>query len=150
MPREKVSTQHGALPFALRGGELFVLLITTRESGRWLIPKGWPEKGLAPHEVAAHEAFEEAGMVGIVGQHPVGSFEYLKRMDAKTTKRCRVMVFPLQVEQELDEWPEKHERTREWVRPAVAAERINEPELAALILAFAKPPIAAAGRSRRA
>jgi 8-oxo-dGTP pyrophosphatase MutT (NUDIX family) len=150
MAKEKVSTQHAALPFVLRDGELWVLLITSRDTGRWLIPKGWPEKGLAPHEVAAHEAFEEAGLVGKVGKSPVGSFEYMKRLDAKTARRCRVMVFPLEVEQELADWPEKHERSREWVLPAEAADRIGEPELASLIRGFAAPLRSLRAAARRA
>ena len=148
MAKDKVFTQYGALPFVWRDGVLRVLLITTRETGRWLIPKGWPEKGMAPHELAAHEAFEEAGITGKVAKQPVGSFEYLKRLDGKAAKRCRIMVFPLEVSLELDRWPEMGERRREWLRPAEAAERIEDPQLASLILAFAEPQ--QAGRRRRA
>jgi 8-oxo-dGTP pyrophosphatase MutT (NUDIX family) len=146
MARDRGTVQHGALPFAVREGELRILLITSRDTGRWLIPKGWPEKGMTPYELAAHEAFEEAGLVGTVAKHPIGSFEYLKRLGSKLSKRCRVMVFPLEVEQELKDWPESHERRREWVAPDEAARRIDEPELAALILDFAKPSSA---RSRK-
>ena len=149
MARDKITTQYGALPFVLRGGELLVLLITSRDTGRWLIPKGWPEKGMAPHELAAHEAFEEAGVTGKVARQPVGSFEYLKRFEGKSAKRCRVMVFPLEVAEELEDWPERAERRREWLRPAEAAQRIEEPQLASLILSFAEPqPSARPGRRR--
>jgi len=124
------------------------LLITSRDTGRWLIPKGWPEKGMQPHELAAHEASEEAGVTGKVSRQPVGSFEYLKRFDSKVAKRCRVMVFALEVAQELADWPESAERRREWVLPAEAAERIDEPQLASLVLSFAEPQPSA--RRRRA
>jgi 8-oxo-dGTP pyrophosphatase MutT (NUDIX family) len=139
MAKDKITTQYGALPFAWRDGELQVLLITTRDTGRWLVPKGWPEKGMAPHQLAAHEAFEEAGITGKVSKHPVGSFEYLKRLEGRSAKRCRVMVFSLEVAEELADWPERDERRRQWMSPAEAAERIGEPELAGLILSFAEP-----------
>ena len=139
MARDKTATQYAALPFAMREGELRVLLITTRDTGRWLIPKGWPEEDMAPHELAAHEAFEEAGVTGKVSKHPLGGFEYLKRLGAKGTKRCRVIVFSLEVTEELADWPERFERRREWLRPADAARRIEEAQLASLILDFAQP-----------
>jgi 8-oxo-dGTP pyrophosphatase MutT (NUDIX family) len=139
MAKDKISTQYGALPFTWKDGELRVLLITTRDTGRWLIPKGWPEKGMAPHALAAHEAFEEAGITGKISKEPLGGFEYLKRLDGKSAKRCRVMVFALEVSMELDHWPEQAERRRQWVSPAEAAERVEEPQLASLILSFAQP-----------
>ena len=139
MAKDKIYTQYGALPFAWRDGELRVLLITTRETGRWLIPKGWPEKDMAPHELAAHEALEEAGITGRISKQPIGSFDYLKRFEGKAAKRCRIVVFGLEVSSELEHWPEKAERQREWLRPAEAAERIEHPQLADLILAFAQP-----------
>ena len=148
MAKDKISTQYGALPFRLKDGELRVLLITSRDTGRWLIPKGWPEKGMEPHQLAAHEAFEEAGITGKVSRQPVGSFEYLKRFDGKAAKRCRVMVFALEVAEELAEWPERGQRRRQWVPAAEAAERIDEPQLASLILSFAEPQPSA--RRRRA
>ena len=139
MAKDKIYTQYGALPFTRQNGVLRVMLITTRETRSWLIPKGWPEKGMAPHELAAHEAFEEAGITGSVSTQPMGSFDYLKRIEGKPPKRCRIVVFGLEVATELDHWPEKSERRREWLLPAEAAERIEHPQLASLILAFAEP-----------
>ena len=150
MAKDKITTQYGALPFAWRGGELRVLLITSRDTGRWLIPKGWPEKGMAPHELAAHEAFEEAGITGKVSNQPIGSFEYLKRLDGKSAKRCRVMVFPLEVVEELGDWPERAQRRREWLSPAEAAQRIDEPQLASLIHGFGEPQQSSRTGRRRA
>lgn len=148
MAKDRIFTQYGALPFLWRDGELRVLLITTRDTGRWLIPKGWPEKGMEPHQLAAHEAFEEAGITGKVSRQPVGSFQYLKRFEGKSAKRCRVMVFSLHVAEEFADWPERTQRRREWVLPAEAAERIDELQLASLILSFAEPQPSA--RRRRA
>jgi 8-oxo-dGTP pyrophosphatase MutT (NUDIX family) len=147
MRKDKISTQYGALPYVIRGGELSVLLITTRDGGRWLLPKGWPEKDMAPHELAALEAFEEAGMLGTIAQHPIGSFVHMKRIESGI-RPCRVVVFPLQVEQQLDEWPEMQQRSRKWLSPAEAASRVREPDLAGLILAFAHP--ATSSRAHRA
>jgi ADP-ribose pyrophosphatase YjhB (NUDIX family) len=38
-----------------------VLLVTSRETGRWIIPKGGPIKGFKPAKTAAREAYEDAG-----------------------------------------------------------------------------------------
>lgn len=134
-PREP-RLQFGALPFRLREGELQVLLITSRETQRWIIPKGWPEKRMAPHEVAAMEALQEAGVRGRVEQDPVASFGYDKRLPSGRLVPCRVIMFLLRVEEELDEWRERRERERLWLTPAAAAERVQEQELAIFLRSF--------------
>ncbi len=126
MPLKKSALQFSALPFRLQDGILSVLLITSRETGRWVIPKGWPEKDLTPAEVAAHEAYEEAGLKGRVAGQPVASFDYQKRLDNGKRRLCTVLVFPLEVEEELAAWPEQHQRRRQWVAPAEAAGRVAE------------------------
>ena len=98
-----------------------MLLITSRETRRWVIPKGWAEKGVAPHEQAAREAFEEAGLQGEIGTQPIGSYRYLKRLQNGQTVPCRVDVFPLSVDHRLDDWPEKGQREASWLTPAEAA-----------------------------
>ena len=114
-----------------------VLLITSRETRRWVVPKGWPMKKKTPSEAAAQEAWEEAGVRGRIEAQALGSFHYLKRLKRDRTQLCVVDVYPLAVEQELSDWPESHERERVWLTPAEAASRVDEPELAALIEAFA-------------
>lgn len=130
--------QFAALPWRTdaRGG-VEILLITSRETKRWVIPKGWPMKDRAAHEAAAQEAFEEAGVRGDITSAPLGMFRYVKRLKGDKTQLCAVDVFPLQVTESLDAWPEREEREREWVTPEEASRRVDEPELTALIEAFA-------------
>lgn len=99
--------QFAALPYTVRDGQLLVMLVTSRETGRWVIPKGWPEKNMAGRDITALEAFEEAGLKGEVARKPLAAFVYSKRMSETKRRRCRVEVFLLAIHQELDEWPEK-------------------------------------------
>src|SRR5437868_8722745 len=88
--------QYGALPYRLRGiSRPQVMLITSRETGRWVIPKGWPQKRRKPYRAAAREAREEAGIVGTVGREPIGSYSYRKRLKSGNVVACEVRVFPL-------------------------------------------------------
>ncbi|MFD1704184.1 NUDIX hydrolase [Methylopila henanensis] len=132
---KKVRQQYGALPFREAPGGVEVLLITTRETRRWIIPKGWPMKGRTPVYAARREAFEEAGLHGDPLPE-VGQFEYVKRMAFGADRPCRVGVFPLRVTEELADWPEKDERERRWFSLPDAAAAVIEPDLSALILAL--------------
>ncbi|QNT68702.1 NUDIX hydrolase [Defluviicoccus vanus] len=125
--------QFAALPFRMREGQPEVLLITSRETGRWIIPKGWPAKSLTPSAVAAREAYEEAGLVGKVRKRSVGTFRYEKRLPRESVVSCKVRVFLLDVKEELDRWPEQDHRERCWLSPAEAAERVGEAELSRLL-----------------
>ena len=115
-----------------------VLLVTSRETRRWVIPKGWPMKGRKPHAAAAREAFEEAGVVGQVTKAAVGAYPYMKRLKNGALIPCLVRVYPLQVTQERAAWPEMGERERRWLGVEAAAEAVSEPELAELIRASAR------------
>lgn len=84
--REGTAPQFAALPFRVETSGLQILLITSRETRRWVIPKGWPIRGLRPRDVAAREAFEEASLVGkIVGKRAIGSYHYSKRLPENRT-----------------------------------------------------------------
>src|SRR5262249_53054573 len=109
------------------------MLVTSRETRRWIIPKGWPKKGKSPHRSAAHEAFEEAGVLGAVGRRPVGSFSYAKRLKNGRSIECEVRVFPLEVKRQRKEWPEKHERQVKWLSAPKAAEKVKDPALSKMI-----------------
>ena len=129
-------TQYGVLPYrvdAARG--LQILLITSKERGRWVIPKGNPIPAFLNHESAAREAFEEAGVEGRIATSPIGSFRYDKRRRAGAADAI-VTVYPLLVTREAGDWPERGERTRRWFSPAEAAEAVEEPELKILLLSF--------------
>ncbi len=128
------ATQYAALPFRVaEDGSRQVMLLTSRGTGRWIIPKGWPIKGLKPREVAAREAFEEAGLLGRVsGKRPVGIFHYAKQI-ASDPLLCEVRVFLLWVERQLDDWPEKAERQTMWVGLAEAADLVDEGGLAEIM-----------------
>jgi 8-oxo-dGTP pyrophosphatase MutT (NUDIX family) len=132
--KSRGSTQFAALPWRIgQEGAHQVMLLTSRDTRRWVIPKGWPMKGRKPGEAAAQEAYEEAGLVGeIIGKQPVGSFHYAKRIGAEDLL-TEVKVFLLRVERQLDEWPEKAERETQWFDARDAARLVNEGGLAEII-----------------
>ena len=128
--------QIGALPFRrARDGSRRFLLVTSRESRRWVIPKGWPMKGRKPFQAAAREAYEEAGLRGQVGKRPLGYYLYEKRLKNFDAVICQVKVFPLRVRKQLKQFPEQHQRELRWFTAAQAAEAVAEPGLAAIIRA---------------
>ena len=128
--------QCAALPIRDLTGTIEVLLITTRGRGRWVIPKGWAERGVAPHDLAAREAFEEAGVLGRSIETPIGAYSYLKRLANGERAKCDVEVFALQVEGHSADWPERGQRLNLWVRPHTAARMVSDPGLAALLRRF--------------
>ena len=132
---DEVRQQFAALPFR-RTDVPEVMLITSRETRRWIVPKGWPMKGRSPHGTAAREALQEAGIRGQIFKVPVGSYLYIKRGLGGQRWPCTVHVFPLAVRTELESWREKEERTRQWFSYLEAADAVEEPELRSLILAF--------------
>ncbi len=135
--------QVGALPVRRdKNGALRVLLVTSRETRRLVIPKGWPWPGIRDYKAAAEEAREEAGIRGRISKKPVGSYTYDKRRPADSVS-VRVKVFLLEVEEEMEDWPESKERERVWFTAVKAAAAVDEPELAELILEIAattRPP----------
>ena len=118
-------------------GALRVLLVTSRETGRWVIPKGWLAKGLREHKSAAREAMEEAGVLGRIWTEPIGSYRYFKR-DDKADQLLGVSVFLLSVNKQKNHWPEQEQRRRARFSVEVAARRVAEPELRALIRSISK------------
>ena len=131
--------QYAALPYKGRSkSELQVMLVTSRGTRRWIIPKGWPKSGMPPHQTAAAEAFEEGGVAGKVTKRPIGAYSYDKLLKNGTNTRCVVRVFALRVMREHKKWPEKHQRQISWYAPGNAAQQVREPSLRRIIRGFAK------------
>ena len=126
--------QYAALPFRRCADNLFeILLVTSRDTGRWVIPKGWPISGLNPQNSAAREAIEEAGVLGQISDQPIGTYHYNKRLSDGSSVRCAVQVYLLEVEEQLASWPEQAERQIRWFSTADAASSVHEPELSTII-----------------
>ena len=122
-------TQFGAICWRMNRGHVQVLLITSRDTGRWVIPKGWPMAGLGPSEAAAQEAWEEAGVEGKVDDTLLGHFTYIKIMPGQMSLHCAVDVFALRVDMLRANFPERKERRRKWFDALKAARKVAEPEL---------------------
>ena len=135
-----VARQFAALAWR-RGvdGSVKVLLITSRETRRWVIPKGWPMQGRTPAEAAAQEAYEEAGVFGAADATPIGTYAYDKRLRDGALLPVEVSVFPMEVFVEQLSFPEQGQRDKLWIAPEDAADKVDEPELKALLRAF-RPP----------
>lgn len=130
--------QVGALCYRItKGGKLRLLLITSRDTGRWLIPKGWPMRGRKAHKAALMEAWEEAGVRGKAGRAPIGQFSYLKKRDDGQTILAHVDVYPVRVRKLEKRYPERGQRMRKWVSPKKAMKLASDAGLVPLIEAFA-------------
>lgn len=132
--------QAAALPWRRSGGHVEVLLITSRGTGRWVLPKGWPEGMEHLSEAARREALEEAGVTGAVSPVEAGRYFYGKQLGSGAEKRCEVHVFPLEVFEEAAEWPERDMRKRAWFSPRDAARLVGEPDLGEMIAGFLRKP----------
>jgi 8-oxo-dGTP pyrophosphatase MutT (NUDIX family) len=125
--------QVAALPLRwAENGAIEILLVTSRSTGRWIIPKGWPSKRHKDHKAAAREAKEEAGVKGKIGRRSIGRFRYVKS-EMGDRNPIDVTVFLLPVRKECKNWPERDQRQRAWFALASAAEKVQEPELSFLI-----------------
>ena len=131
--------QTGALPWRRgAGGAIEILLVTSRDSPRWLPPKGWPMRGKSLAAAAAQEAYEEAGIEGEIAARPLGDFDHVKQHATMGPVELTVRLYPLEVSRELDDWPERKERSRRWFTPDEAAEIVGSEALGALIRRFAE------------
>lgn len=129
--------QVAALPYRVLDGEVRILLVTSRSTRRWIIPKGWPMKGKKPYRVAELEALEEAGVKGRVQRRPVGQYEAWKRLEDHFIL-CTVDVYPLEVQRQRKRWLEQRERSAGWFRAEDAADLVEEPGLRSLIRTFSE------------
>ncbi|CAN7338924.1 NUDIX hydrolase [Mesorhizobium sp. LjRoot246] len=137
--------QVAAIPFRLNAhGDIEVMLVTSRTTRRFIVPKGWPMKGKSGRKAATIEAQEEAGVLGKTLSQPAGTYSYWKRL-ANRFVRVDVIVYLLEVTEELADWQEAKRRQRAWLAPADAAVLIDEPDLSTLVktLTIARPVTAA-------
>lgn len=133
-------SQNAALCWRMHRGQVEVLLITSRDTGRWLLPKGWPVAGRDAAGSAEVEAWEEAGVVGRAGAEPIGWFGYDKVLGPDACLPCIVSVHAVKVERLAHRFPERKERRRKWFAAAKAARKVAEPELRALLERLAEAP----------
>ena len=125
--------QVAAIPFRLNArGDIEVMLVTSRTTRRFIVPKGWPMKGKSGRKAATIEAQEEAGVLGKTLKEPAGTYSYWKRL-ANRFVRVDVIVYLLEVTEELADWQEARRRQRAWLAPADAAMLIDEPDLSTLV-----------------
>jgi 8-oxo-dGTP pyrophosphatase MutT (NUDIX family) len=155
MQGEVLFREHGKQVAALcwrhapkRNSQVEILLVTSLNSKRWILPKGWLEPELSAAENAAREAFEEAGVTGKVSPEPIGAYHYLKERKDGGGTPCSVDVFVLAVTKQLDDWPEKNARELAWVPVEQAAARVSEPGLREVLRDFRKQN--APAKARRA
>lgn len=128
--------QVAALPYRLApDGSLEILVLSSRETHRAVIPKGWPMKNRKDWKSAQIEARQEAGVIGEISRKRLGQYLYWKRFDTHFSL-VKVSVYPFAAKRQLDDWPERHERVQTWLSPEDAALLIDETELGALIIEF--------------
>ena len=129
--------QVAALCYRGQGDDKEVLLVTSRGTGRWILPKGWPIEGTNDADAAAQEAWEEAGVKkGQLDRAPIGAYSYPKELDDGSLTRCSATVFPMKVKKLENDFPEADERTRAWVSPEEAAGMVQEKGLRKLLRDF--------------
>jgi 8-oxo-dGTP pyrophosphatase MutT (NUDIX family) len=140
-----LSTQIAALCWRKHRDRIEVLLITSRDTGRWVLPKGWPMEGRDGPAAAAREAWEEAGVEGEIAPLLLGLFGYDKVITAKLTHPCIVSVYALRVARLARHFPERKERRRKWFSAEKAARKVMEPELRNLLVGLADGSVALPG-----
>lgn len=134
LPRrnQMAERQAGAIPFSVVGTKIVFLLVTTRRTGRWSFPKGALVEGLPAWEVAAKEAFEEAGVEGRVEPHAIGTYRAWKTRGVRRSA-IEVEMFPLQVTRQVEDWPENGQRYRHWATVAEARRLLTDKRLVEFI-----------------
>lgn len=125
--KKKPKRQSAAAVFRGSGDTRELLLITSRDTGRWIVPKGWIEDGENGAEAAIRETWEEAGLIGeVLPCGPVGHYRYIKQRPRRGDAICDVDVYLLKLLEERDQWPEKDQRRRKWFPIATAIGLIDE------------------------
>jgi 8-oxo-dGTP pyrophosphatase MutT (NUDIX family) len=148
---DSVLHQAGVIAYRIVDKKIQVLLMTSRETGRWIIPKGYVSASLTPAKAAEREAFEEAGVKGVIESPlPLGIYTYLKRLDTGESREARVEVYLLRVHETLKKFPERGERLFAWMPLAEAPGMIQEPGVVPLLqrLGELEPSLVRADKKR--
>lgn len=133
--------QVAAVPLQIsKARKLRILMVTSRGTGRWVMPKGWVMDGRKPWKAAEIEALEEAGAEGYIGSVMLGTYHYEKWISDTESLPCRVRLYPMIVRHLKKSWKERGDRTRRWFSPKGAAKDVHEPELKELLLGLGKHP----------
>lgn len=137
----KKGEQIAALPMRWNAdGKLEILMVTSRGTGRWIVPKGWEMDNTTPWKAASIEALEEAGIKGRISRDMIGTYKYIKVLDDGKKLPCVVRVYPMIVEKMKRDWKERKQRTRRWFTPRSAARRVHEKQLSKLIKSLDRKP----------
>ncbi|WP_380057169.1 NUDIX hydrolase [Falsihalocynthiibacter sp. SS001] len=131
-----VRSQFGTICYRIVNGKVQILLVTSRRSRNWIVPKGWPMDGKTPAQAAEIEAWEEAGVRGKIRENCVGLYSYSKDKGKIGSFLCVVSLFALHVQHVEQKFPEHKERKRKWVSRKKAAKMVSEPALGALLRDF--------------
>lgn len=134
--KSDVRSQFAALCYRIVHDKPQILLITSRKTRRWIVPKGWPMDGMTPAQCAAQEAWEEAGVVGKALDRCLGLYSYSKALNSAGGMPVVAMIYPVRVKSLAADFPEKGQRRRKWFSPKKAASRVVEPELARILRDF--------------
>jgi len=138
-PREAILHQAGVIAYRVVGGRVQVLLVTSRETARWIVPKGNIAAGSTPAQAAKREAREEAGIKGVIENSiPLGMYTYFKKRPSGEARAATVEVYLLRVEEQLKKWPERRQRKLAWLSITEAVKVIQEPGVVPLLKRLAE------------
>ena len=130
--------QAGVIAYRVDHGQVEVLLITSRDKGRWIIPKGNISTTTPPHKAAKIEAYEEGGVKGKIEGVPLGFYTYSKKRESRKRSPASVEVYLLRVAKQVKNWPEKRERKLSWVPIVDAINLVEEPGIVPLLRRFSE------------
>jgi len=129
-----ILNQAGVIAYRVLDGKVQVLLMTSRDTGRWIIPKGNINGRSTPSKAAEKEAYEEAGVRGaITSSTPLGIYTYSKKLESGKARAATVEVYLLRITERLKKWPEKGERKLSWVTTKEAVDLVEEPGVVPLL-----------------
>ncbi|MFN3874138.1 MAG: NUDIX hydrolase [Ignavibacterium sp.] len=117
-------TKSAVIPYRIIQGKLEILLVTSIRKKKWIVPKGYIEFNLTPFESAKKEAYEEAGVVGSNETVEVGQF-----INEKKNRKELIKVYTMEVDEELDDYPEKNLRKRKWFDYEEAVEKVQNVQI---------------------